>query len=95
MAHSWAGHLCLTWNGVAVMRELEPGLYSACADNGLGTVRSTLTGIGAADLAMRQKSKISDHFLAEKPAAKLVPSPFAQIGANVYFKWKEWRAREE
>src|SRR5690606_25457495 len=49
MEYSWAGHLCLSWNGVSVMGELEPGLYSACGCNGLGTVRSTLMGMAAAD----------------------------------------------
>lgn len=95
MEYSWAGHLCLSWNGVAVMRELEPGLFSACCDNGLGTVRSTLTGIGAADLLLGRQTEISAHFLAEAEPAKLIPSPFAEIGANLYFRWKEWRAREE
>ncbi len=95
MAYSWAGHLCLTWNGVAVMRELEPGLFSACADNGLGTVRSTLTGIAAADLLLDRHSATAAHFLAEAEPQKLVPSPFAEIGANLYFQWKEWRARDE
>lgn len=95
MEYSWAGHLCLTWNGVAVMRELEPGLFSACADNGLGTVRSTLTGIAAADLVMGRKSEVAAHFLAEEQPTKLVPPPFSQIGANLYFLWKEWMARDE
>jgi glycine/D-amino acid oxidase-like deaminating enzyme len=95
MEHSWAGHLCLSWNGSAVMRELEPGLFSACVDNGLGTVRSTLTGIGAADLVLNRPSDIAAHFLAEEQPTKLVPSPFAEIGANIYFRWKEWRARDE
>ena len=95
MEHSWAGHLCMSWNGVAVMRELEPGLFSACCDNGLGTVRSTLTGIGAADLALGKPSEIATHFLAEDDPTRLVPPPFAEIGANLYFRWKEWRARRE
>ncbi|CAN7230818.1 NAD(P)/FAD-dependent oxidoreductase [Rhizobium sp. LjRoot254] len=95
MEYSWAGHLCMSWNGVAVMRELEPGLFSACVDNGLGTVRSTLTGIGAADLVMNRPSEISAHFLTEAEPSKIVPSPFAKIGANLYFRWKEWLARKE
>ncbi|WP_419696711.1 hypothetical protein ACN2CC_14895 [Mesorhizobium muleiense] len=95
MEYSWAGHLCLTWNGVSVMSELEPGPFSACCCNGLGTVRSTLTGIAAADMLLNRSSKISAHFMAEPEPSKLVPSPFAEIGANLYFRWKEWRAREE
>lgn len=95
MEHSWAGHLCLTRNGVAVMRELEPGLFSACCDNGLGTVRSTLTGIAAADLVAGKPSQIAEHFLAEAPPSRLVPAPLAEIGARFYFRWREWRARSE
>ena len=95
MDYSWAGHLCLTWNGVSVMAELEPGLFSACCCNGLGTVRSTLTGMAAADLAAGKPSDISAHFLAESEPAKLAPAPFAGIGANLYLKWREWQARRE
>lgn len=95
MEYSWAGHLCLTWNGVSLMRELEQGLFSACCCNGLGTVRSTLTGIAAADMLFNRPSNISAHFMAEQEPSKLVPSPLAEIGANLYFRWKEWRAREE
>ncbi|HSX75916.1 MAG TPA: FAD-binding oxidoreductase [Shinella sp.] len=95
MEYSWAGHLCLSWNGVSVMDELEPGLYSACGCNGLGTVRSTLMGMAAADLASGKPSDLSAHFLAEAEPAKLAPSPFAEIGANVYLKWREWQARRE
>ncbi|WP_254690614.1 NAD(P)/FAD-dependent oxidoreductase [Shinella daejeonensis] len=93
--YSWVGHLCLSRNGVAVMRELEPGLFSACCDNGLGTVRSTLTGIGAADLLTGNLSEISAHFLAEDEPARLPSPPFAEIGATAYLKWREWRARRE
>ncbi len=95
MDYTWAGHLCLSRNGVAVMRELEPGLFSACCDNGLGTVRSTLTGIAAADLASGQVSTTAAHFLAEDEPSKLPPSPFAEIGANLYLKWRDWQARRE
>nr|WP_298096173.1 FAD-binding oxidoreductase [uncultured Shinella sp.] len=95
MEYTWAGHLCLTWNGVSVTRELEPGLFAACGCNGLGTVRSTLMGIGAADLVTGNPSDISAHFLAEDEPAKLAPSPFAEIGANLYMKWREWQARQE
>lgn len=95
MEFSWAGHLCLSWNGVSVMNELEPGLFSACGCNGLGTVRSTLMGIGAADLVAGTPSEVSAHFLAEEEPAKLAPSPIAEIGANLYLKWREWQARQE
>lgn len=93
--HAWSGHLCLTKNAVSVMRELEPGLYSACVQNGLGTTRGTLTGIGAADLALGRRSEITAFFLAEAEPVRLPPHPFDTIGANAYLRWKEWQARTE
>lgn len=95
MEFSWAGHLCLSRNGVAVMRELETGLYAACVQNGLGTARGTLTGIGAAELASGATSDITRYFLAEAEPTKLPPQPFSTIGANAYLRYKEWRAGAE
>ncbi|MDE3028704.1 MAG: FAD-binding oxidoreductase [Paracoccaceae bacterium] len=95
MEHAWAGHLCLSLNGVAVMRALDTGLYSGCVQNGLGTARGTLTGIGAADLACGVESEITRHFSAEPRPTRLPPQPFRQIGANAVLRWREWRARLE
>jgi len=93
--YEWAGLLCLTLNGVSVMRELEPGLFSASVQNGLGTARGTLTGIGAAELACGVTSDISRHFTAEDAPRRLPPRPFRDIGANAVLRWREWRARAE
>ncbi|HHW32540.1 MAG TPA: FAD-binding oxidoreductase [Paracoccus solventivorans] len=93
--YSWSGHLCLSRNGVSVMRELEPGLFAACVDNGLGTTRSTLTGIGAAELLCGRSSDITGFFAAEVEPARLPPHPFDSIGANLYMRWKEWQSRLE
>jgi glycine/D-amino acid oxidase-like deaminating enzyme len=95
MEYTWAGHLCLTRNGVAVMRELDQGLYSACVQNGLGTVRGTLTGIGAAELACGVESAITRHFTAEAEPTLLPPPPISTLGANAYLRYKEWAARPE
>ncbi|WP_422377919.1 NAD(P)/FAD-dependent oxidoreductase [Roseibium sp.] len=95
MEYKWAGHLCLSLNGVAVLRELEDGVYSGCVQNGLGTARGTLTGIGAAELALGVTSDITRHFGAETRPKKLPPQPFREIGANAVLRWKEWRAAEE
>jgi len=95
MEYSWAGHLCLSRNGVAVMRELDKNLYSACVQNGLGAVRGTLTGMGAAELACGVASDITKHFSAEAEPTKLLPPPFSTIGANIYLRWKEWQAQKE
>ncbi|WP_136646597.1 FAD-binding oxidoreductase [Tabrizicola sp. YIM 78059] len=93
--YTWAGHLCLTRNAVSIARELEPGLYAATVCNGLGTTRSTLTGIAAAELAMGQQSEVTRHFTAEAEPTRLPPEPFASLGANLFLRWKEWRAAAE
>jgi glycine/D-amino acid oxidase-like deaminating enzyme len=93
--HAWSGHLCLSKNAVSVMRELESGLYSACVQNGLGTTRGTLTGCGAAELAMGQTSDITRFFSAEAEPTRLPPHPLDTIGANAYLRFKEWQARSE
>ncbi len=95
MEYAWAGHLCLSRNGVSVMRQLDTGLFSGCVQNGLGTARGTLTGIGAAELACGVESAITRHFTAEPAPKRLPPQPFQEIGANAVLRWKEWRAREE
>lgn len=95
MEFSWAGHLCLTRNGVAVTRKLDQGLYAGCVCNGLGTVRGTLTGIGAAELSCGVESAITRHFAAEPEPTRLAPPPASTIGANIYLRFKEWKASRE
>ncbi len=95
MQYQWAGHLCLSLNGVSVAREIEPGVYSGCVQNGLGTARGTLTGIAAAERACGHRSDITRHFEAEQPPKRLPPQPFRELGANAVLRWKEWRARDE
>lgn len=95
MEYAWAGHLCLTLNGVAVARQIDDGVFSGCVCNGLGTARGTLTGICAAELACGVESGITRHFTAEAQPRRLPPQPFREIGANAVLRWKEWRAREE
>lgn len=91
----WAGHLCLSMNGVSVTGELEPGLFSACVQNGLGTARGTLTGIAAAELAFGAQSEITTHFTNEPQPNRLPPRAIRDIGANAVLRWKEWRAGAE
>lgn len=95
MEFSWAGHLCLSRNGVSVMRELEPGLFSACVDNGLGTTRSTLAGIAAAELACGEDTAVTRFFRAEQAPTPLPHPAVAALGANSYLRWREWRAARE
>lgn len=95
MDYAWAGHLCLSLNGVSIMQEIENGVFSGCVQNGLGTARGTLTGIGAAELACGTTSHVTRHFTAEDGPKRLPPRPFRDIGANSVLRWKEWKARAE
>ncbi|MTI44423.1 glycine/D-amino acid oxidase-like deaminating enzyme [Roseibium hamelinense] len=95
MEYAWAGHLCLSLNSVSVMRQVEEGVYAGCVQNGLGTTRGTLTGIGAADQALGISSHVTRYFSKDAPPVKLPPQPLRDIGANAVLRWKEWRASAE
>jgi len=93
--YSWAGRLCLSWNHVPAFGEVEDGLYSACCENGLGTVKSTLAGIMAADLATGTSSEDLDKYAGQPKPTLLPPEPFAWLGANAVIRWQEMRAGKE
>jgi glycine/D-amino acid oxidase-like deaminating enzyme len=93
--YSWAGHLCLSRNGVGCVGEVEQGIFAACVQNGLGTTRGTLAGIAAAESVLGQSSDVTQHFANEAQPSRLPSPPFQQIGANAYLRYKEWRARTE
>jgi len=95
MAYRWAGRLCLSLNSVPAFGEVESGIFSACCQNGLGTAKGTLAGIGAVDLACQADSGIVDDLLSYEAPRKLPPEPIASIGANSVLRWREFRARHE
>ncbi len=95
MAQAWAGHLCLTRNGVSVTREIDHGVVSGCVQNGLGTARGTLTGIAAAEIACGEDTALTRHFGTEAAPRRLPPRPLCDIGANLLLRFREWRARDE
>ncbi len=95
MEHRWGGRLCLSWNNVQVVGEIEDQLYSACCQNGLGTARGTLAGILAAELASGIASPALDRALGSAPPRRLPPAPLASIGANLRLRWSERRAGRE
>lgn len=95
MAYRWAGHLCLSLNGVPAHGEIEPGLFAAVCQNGLGTAKGTLAGISAAELAAGMRTDITRAMVEMDPPRRLPPEPLATVGANVTMRWKEWRAGGE
>lgn len=92
---SWAGRLCLSLNHVPAFGEIEEDLFSACCENGLGTVKSTLAGVLAADLATGTPSTILDEFQAQPAPKRLPPAPLAFVGINSFIRWQELRAGRE
>jgi len=95
MEYSWAGRLCLTRNSVSVFGEIEKGLYSACVENGLGTVKSTLAGVLAVDLANGVPAPHLKALLNQPKPGLLPPEPIGWLGANAVIRWQELRAGRE
>lgn len=92
---NWAGRLCLSYNHVPAFGEIEDGLFSACCCNGLGTVRSTLSGVLAADLATGTHSPVLDKYQAQPAPSRLPPEPIAYLGINSAIQWRQLRAGRE
>ena len=95
MEYSWAGALCLSRNHVPAFGEVEEGLFSACCENGLGTVKSTLAGMMAADLATGAASPELDTYKNQPEPARLPPEPIAWLGVNSVIRLQELRAGRE
>ena len=95
MAYRWSGHLCLSRNSVPAFGEVETNWFSACCQNGLGTAKGTLAGIGAIDLATKANSPIVQDLLSYDQPVKLPPRPLSTIGANLVLKWREFKAGAE
>jgi glycine/D-amino acid oxidase-like deaminating enzyme len=92
---SWAGALCLSRNHVPAFGEVEEGLYSACCENGLGTVKSTLAGMMVAELATNTESGPLAKYKDQPMPSRLPPEPFAWLGINSVIRWQELRAGRE
>lgn len=95
MEYRWAGHLCLSRNGVPAHGEIARGVFAAVCQNGLGTTKGTAAGIAAADRVLGRESEITAMFDGLDAPARLPPEPLAYLGANAVLKWKEWRAGRE
>ena len=92
MEHRWGGRLCLSWNSMPAFGEVEKRVWSACCQNGLGTVKGTLAGMMAAEQAVLGQSDMLTEFLNHQQPKQLPPEPFLSLGANMTMRWKEWQA---
>ncbi|CAO3361477.1 NAD(P)/FAD-dependent oxidoreductase [Azospirillum palustre] len=95
MEYSWAGALCLSRNHAPAFGEIEPGLYSACCENGLGTVKSTLAGMMVAELATGTVSDTLATYRNHPKPSLIPPEPLSWIGINSVIRWQEMRAGRE
>ncbi len=95
LEYRWSGLLCLSRNAVPAFGELEPGLYSACCQNGLGVAQGTLHGKLIAQMVCGHSSSSLDIVMQKSPPEKLPPEPFASIGAFVATRWGEIKAGKE
>ena len=92
---TWGGHLTLSRNNVAAFGELKPGLFSACCQNGLGTVKGTLHGLAAADLAMGKETALVKELLNSPTPKKLPFKPLTKVVVSSRIKLGEFFARKE
>jgi glycine/D-amino acid oxidase-like deaminating enzyme len=95
MEYRWGGRLCVSRNNVQVIGELEPGLFSACCQNGLGTAKGTLAGVLAAELAVGHNSPQLNAALRADGPTRLPPKPLAYLGANAFMRYQEYNAGKE
>ncbi len=70
-------------------------MFSACCQNGLGTVKATISGKLAAELACDLRSDLLDDLLAFAEPTKLPPEPIATISASAVLRWGKFRAGRE
>ncbi|MCP8687625.1 NAD(P)/FAD-dependent oxidoreductase [Marinobacterium sedimentorum] len=92
MEYRWGGRLCLSLNSVPAFGEVESRVWAAACQNGLGTVKGTLSGMMAAEQAVLGSSTLLTQFLDHQQPGKLPPEPFLTVGANMTMRWKEWQA---
>lgn len=93
--YTWGGRLCLSRNHAPAFGEVDEGLFSACCENGLGTVKSTLAGMMAVDLATGHESSDLRTFMNHPDPSRLPPEPLAAIGATAVIRLQEFRAGRE
>jgi glycine/D-amino acid oxidase-like deaminating enzyme len=92
MEYRWGGRLCLSLNSTPAFGEVEDRVWAAACQNGLGTVKGTLSGMMAAEQAVLGNSQLLTQFLDHQQPRKLPPEPFLTVGANMTMRWKEWQA---
>ncbi|MAO49551.1 FAD-binding oxidoreductase [Halomonas titanicae] len=92
MEYTWGGALCVSRNGGAPFGEINPGVFSAVCQNGLGLTRGTISGKLIAEYALGIKSDLLDYALLQPKPTANPPEPLLSIGVRSTLAWKEWQA---
>ena len=92
MQYRWGGQLCLSLNSSPGFGEIEPGLYAAVCQNGLGTVQGTLVGMLIAEYATHSNNPMIHELLNFDPPQKLYPQPLMTLAAKSHLWWRQQRA---
>ena len=95
MQYRWGGRLCLSLNSVPAFGEVDDNIFSAACQNGLGTVKGTLAGMLAAELAVQGKTQQTENYLSYQQPQKLPPQPFLSLGVKANLVYKEWLSGRE
>ena len=95
MEYRWAGHMCVSRNGVPAFGEIARDLFSACCCNGLGLSKGTASGIAAAESALGINSPLTRAMCSQGAPMRFPPEPFATIGAKAILRFREWVAAKE
>jgi glycine/D-amino acid oxidase-like deaminating enzyme len=95
MDYRWGGHLCLSLNSAPAFGEVSERMYSACCENGIGTVKSTLAGMLIVDLAAGSNNSLLADMLSYAAPKRLYPEPFMTLGARTQLWWTHQRAGRE
>lgn len=95
MQYRWAGAMALTWNGVPAFGEVEPGLFAACACNGVGATKATALGMAAAEAALDADTELLRIVRNAAAPKRLPPQPFLTMGVKATLRLRELRAGVE
>ena len=95
MEYRWGGRLCLSWNNVHGLSELQPGLIAACCQLGIGVTKGSLRVGGRRSNHRKSIAGLEPLKAKQTDLRRLPPRPIANLGANAYMRWKERQAGAE
>lgn len=93
--HFWMGWLAVSHNHAPAFGQISDNVYAAACCNGVGIVRHTAAGMLIAELALGQRSELTDDFLAQGTASYIPPRPIRDVGVHLTLMWEKAGGRHE